>query len=130
MAIPLDGFISPPNMPVGKDFNDPAVKRELNRFYEKLANRMTRISFLPPDGTIATDDKPLNLDGIWVIYTSNGTANTEDTVAHKLGRVPNFVLVGIPDKSATVYESTTARTTTNIFLKSSAVTTVVNVLLF
>ena len=130
MAIELDGFISPPNMPIGKDFNDPAVRRELNRFYERIATRMTLISFLPPDGTITTDDKPLNLDGIWVVYTSNGTADTEDTVAHGLGRIPNFFMSGIPDKSARVYQTATEPTATNIFLAASAATVVVNILLF
>lgn len=130
MAIRDDGFISAPFLPVGRDFNDPAVKRELNSFYKKLASRMTKINFLPPEVTITTGAKPMNLDASWLVYVSNVVADTEDTVNHFLGRVPNFVLLGTPDKDAAVYRTATDPTTTQIFLAASAVTVTINILLF
>ena len=65
-----------------------------------------------------------NLDAKQVSYTSNGVANTEDTVAHTLGRVPiGFIVVSV-DKGATVYKSN-AFTATALKLKCTQATTAV-----
>jgi hypothetical protein len=62
---------------------------------------------------------------------SNGTANTEDTVTHTLGRIPVGIWVGIPDKSAVIYaDNEAAWSTTNIRLKASAATVTVRILVF
>lgn len=51
--------------------------------------------------------------------TDTGLANTEFAVAHTLKRVPTGFIVIKNDKAGVVYNSGTAWTTTNIYLKCS-----------
>lgn len=71
-----------------------------------------------------------NLDCQILTYTSNGVANTEDTVAHTLKRVPTGFIVVNLDKSASIYSGGTAWTSTAVYLKSSAATTVAKIIVF
>ena len=82
------------------------------------------------DGAIQDGDKAGNLSGVWVVFTSNGTANTEDAVTHELGRVPVAILAALPDKAATVYDSGTTWTATTIYVKSSATSVAWKLLVF
>lgn len=61
-----------------------------------------------------------NVKGIWVSYTSNAIANTEDLITHNLGLIPVGILVVNQDKSASWYAGTTAWNTTTLSLKWSA----------
>ena len=127
----IDAFISPPPAFYSEEqFNDPSYQAKVREFFDRVTKRLGLVSFLPPSGTIITDEKPLNFDAIWVAYVSNAVANTEDTVAHALGRTPVDVWVGTPDKSAVIYKGTTTWTSTNIYLKASAATVTVNLLVF
>ncbi len=60
-----------------------------------------------------------NMAGEFQVYTSNGSADTEDTVAHGLGAVPIGYIVIKQDKGSIVYDSGTAWTSTNIYLKQT-----------
>ena len=127
----IDAFISPPPPFYSEEqFNDPTYQARVREFFTRVAKRLDLVSVLPHGGTITTDEKPLNFDAIWVAYVSNAVANTEDTVAHALGRTPVDLLVGMPDKSAVIYKSTTTWSSTNIYLKASAATVTVNLLVF
>ena len=127
----LDDFISPPPQFYSQEqFEDPSYQAKIKSWFDRVSKRMNEVSFLPPSGAIATDGKPVNFDAIWVAYVSKAAANTEDTVAHALGRTPVDVWVGTPDKSAVIYRGTTTWTSTNIYLKASAATVTVNVLVF
>jgi hypothetical protein len=119
-----------PDAPIVRDQKSDEGARAIQFFMDRMAEVARSISFLDSDGATGNGRKPVNIDAVWVAYTSNGSADTEDTVAHSLGRTPIGFFVGLPDKSAIIYESGTAMTTTNIFLKSSAATTVVNILVF
>lgn len=112
------------------DFQDPRQRFLIEQFMKDLLDMAFRLSFKAKDGTISGGKRPYNFDAVWVAYMSNGTANTEDTVAHSLGRTPVGAWVGIPDKSSVIYSSGTAWTSTSIFLKASAATTTVNILVF
>jgi hypothetical protein len=113
------------------DFNDPRQKFLMQQFLKDILDMAFRISFKALDGTIDGGKKPYNLDAVWVRYVSNGTANTEDTVSHNLGRTPVGLLIGVPDKNATIYaDNTTAWSSTSIRLKASAATVTVNILVF
>lgn len=112
------------------DINDPLQRAKQTQFMRELLQMAFVLTFLDSDGGTSDGRKAHNFDAVWVAYTSNATANTEDTVAHNLGRTPVGALIGLPDKSATIYDSGTTWTSTNIYLKSSAATTVVNILVF
>lgn len=62
--------------------------------------------------------------------TTPGTANTEFTVNHGLGRVPVGYLVVGRDKAAIIYNSTTAWTETAIYLKCNVATVAIRLLIF
>jgi hypothetical protein len=91
---------------------DPNVKRVTEDMY-KLTLR--NISF----GTeINGDDQ--NIAGQMVEVGLTGAANTQFTVTHNLGRVPLFYDVKYNNTAGVVYDSGTAWTTTQVFLKCSA----------
>lgn len=65
-----------------------------------------------------------------ISFTTNGTANTEDTVAHTLKRVPvGFILVN-SNKAASLYDSGTAWTATNVYLKCNVASAAVKIMVF
>mgnify|MGYP001559550796 CR=1 FL=1 len=99
---------------------------QLRELYWALLN----LSLTQRDGAIQNNDKVGNLDAVYIVFTSNGTANTEDTIAHKLGRTPISYIPTRQDKSATLYDGTTTFTSTNIYLKSSAATVAWTVIVF
>lgn len=63
-----------------------------------------------------------NIDGAWATGTTPGVANTEFAVTHNLNRIPNGFDVKRMDKAARFYDSGTAWTKTQIFLKCDVVT--------
>ena len=71
-----------------------------------------------------------NVDCTLVEYNSNGSVDTEDTVAHGLGKVPTGFLVYNLDKGSVVYDSGTAWTSTNIYLKNTVATVAVKIIVF
>jgi len=71
-----------------------------------------------------------NFDCKLVTYTSNGTPDTEDTLAHGLGRTPTGYLVYGMDKAAIVYDGGTAFTATNLYLKCNVATAAVRLIVF
>ncbi|MCE5199812.1 MAG: hypothetical protein ABFD54_08895 [Armatimonadota bacterium] len=77
------------------------------------------------DGSLAG-----GLDAIYQNYTTNATPDTEDTIAHGLGRTPvGFVVVSI-DKAGMVYKGVTAWDGTNLYLKCSITSASVTILIF
>ena len=93
-----------------------------------LASKTLRFTSLK--GSITHNEKAGNFDAIWVVFTSNGTANTEDAVSHNLKRVPVGFLQSVPNKAAQIYPSGTAWTSSIIYVKTSVATVTWNLLLF
>ena len=130
MPIRDDSFISTPYIPEKANWDDPRVRYILNTQFKRLSDAVGQMSFLDADGGVGSGKRPMNVDAMWVQYVSNAVANTEDTVAHNLGRIPVELWIGLPDKSAEIYKGTTAFTKDNIFLKASAATVTVNLIVF
>lgn len=82
------------------------------------------------NGAIANNDKAGNMRAVWCVYTSNGTANTEDAVPHTLGYVPVGFFAAAPNKAATIYVGPTAWTKTHIYLKTSVATVIWQLMVF
>lgn len=70
-----------------------------------------------------------NVDAAVVSYTSNATPDTEDTVAHTLGKIPTYFIVGDIDKGGVVYRSGTTFTSTNIYLKCTVASAAIKLIL-
>jgi len=79
----------------------------------------------------ASDGSPVGkLDARYQVYTTNATPDTEDTIAHGLGRTPVGYVVVCKDKAGDVYKGTTAWDGTNIYLKCSIASVAVTILVF
>jgi hypothetical protein len=103
--------------------DDPNAAFIYNSQLRDLFAASQNLSLTIRSGAIQHGDKVGNLAAKYLVFTSNGAANTEDTILHGLGHIPNGYIVVRQDKSSVVYDSTTAWTSTSIFLKSSAAST-------
>lgn len=97
---------------------------------QQLFRAVANLQLTAHDGSIQHGDKAGNLAAAWVVFTSNGTADTEDAVTHTLGRIPLGYIVAGQDKAAILYDGLTAWTDTTIYLKSSATSVAWTVLVF
>lgn len=70
-----------------------------------------------------------NIDAAVASFTSSATPDTEDMVAHTLGRVPRYFIVADINKGGVVYRSATSFTKTNVYLKTSVASAAVKVIL-
>ena len=105
--------------PIPCDPDDPLATYHQDEYLRQLFMCSQNLSLTQRDGPIQNYDKAGNLSAKYVVFTSHAVATTEDTVPHKLGRVPNGYIVVKQDKAGIVYDGTTAWTTTNLYLKSS-----------
>lgn len=71
-----------------------------------------------------------NVDSVYVEFTSNAAPNTQDTVAHTLGKVPTGFLVVNKDKAGDVYAGGTTWTKNNLYLKTSVASVALKILVF
>lgn len=71
-----------------------------------------------------------NADVAFVSYTTNAAPNTQDTVAHTLGKVPTRYIVVSKDKAADVYNGGTAFTKTNLYLKCTVASAALTLMIF
>lgn len=71
-----------------------------------------------------------NFDGVEVSYISNAVVDTQDTVAHTLGRIPVGFIVTDINTGGVVYRTGTAFTATNMFLKCSKAGASIKLLIF
>ena len=94
----------------------------LRRIYEQVSQAINgRISF----GNGTTPD---NIDGVWISVTTPGTANTDFTVTHNLGRVPVGYIVMRKSAAVDVYTGSVAATTTQLTLRATVIS--VDVVIF
>lgn len=123
----MPGVIEPPHLRFEKDPHNPHANLQ---YLEQLNFMARNLTFLNADGGVTSGTRSLNIDGVWVQYVSNAVADTEDTVAHNLLRAPVGFYQGIPNKGGVAYLSSTAPTSTNIYLKASVAALTVNLFLF
>lgn len=94
--------------------------------YQAIQDFVTQVVKILDRGIIFTD----NVDCRTISYTSNAVANTQDTVAHTLGKVPIGYIVVSQDKAGIVYNGGTTWTTTNIYLKNSVASVATKIIVF
>jgi hypothetical protein len=70
-----------------------------------------------------------NFDCVFVTYTSNATPNTEDTVAHTLGKLPTGYIPILKDKAGDFY-NTSSPTKTDLLIKCSVASVTTTLLVF
>jgi hypothetical protein len=95
------------------------LEQELLRVWSKLAQIV--------NGGLKFSD---NFDMVTLSVADSGNADTEFTVAHTLKRVPVGYIVIKINKAAAVYDSGTAWTATDIYLKANAANCALTILVF
>lgn len=101
------------------------LDKDLKDLKSVLADLINNLNVIL-DAGIDFDD---NVDCVFVTYTTNAIANTQDTVAHGLGKIPVGYIVVNRDKVGIVYKSSTF-TDSNLFLKCNVASTAVTLLVF
>ena len=111
----------------GSDNQDYQYNAQLQALYAMARN----LSLTIRDGAIQNNDKAGNLSAVYVVYTSNAVANTEDAVPHALGRVPvGYIITRQNKASAPLYDSGTTFTSSIIYLKSPTASVTWTLLVF
>lgn len=91
---------------------DPKVVSALQNMYQQTARVINKnLTFGSPAG------KPDNMKGSWFDGITPAGVNTDFTVQHNLGYVPQGWLVLYQDKAASIYAGVTVWTKTQIFLR-------------
>lgn len=106
-------------------FFSPTQLGDETRFNE-LVKAIDNVSF----GDATNNIKAGNIDAVYVEFTSSATPDAENTIPHKLGRVPRGIIVVMQDKAASVYKGTTAWTSSNIYLKVNTASVTIKLLVF
>jgi len=113
-------------MRIAKTSNLVYGRQGMDRYASDLDKDVKNLFFLSKgkvrfgDGDTATNGE--NISGQFVQFTSDGTANTEFSVAHTIGSVPVGYIILWQDKSGSLYQGPatgTAWTTTALSLKCS-----------
>lgn len=76
----------------------------------------TRVRF----GTVSDGQPGENLEGEWQVFTSHATPDTEFTVAHTLGAIPEGRIIVFQDKAGHLYQNKTTGTnwtSTDVYFK-------------
>lgn len=103
----------------------PAVSALLRDLVQLMAEQELNLTSLLNQGLRVPD----NFDGALIQYTSNAIANTQDTVAHGLRKVPSYFFVLSVDKGGTPYKSA-AFDATNVYLKNTVASVATTIFVF
>lgn len=102
------------------------VNTDLNQVFLCLSGR---VRF---GGNNTTKGIGENIQGQFLTYTTNGTKDTEDTIAHNLDSIPVGYIVVSKNKAGDIYQQATtgtAWTSSNIYLKCSVASVTVTLFL-
>lgn len=71
-----------------------------------------------------------NMKGQYQVYTTNGSADTEDTLAHTLPYIPSQFIVTSVNKGGVLYKGSTAWDGSNVYFKCTTTSTTVTVFIW
>lgn len=98
----------------------------LRKIYEQAARIINgQLSFGDSNNSISD-----NIAGTWVKTTTPAGANTNFTVTHNLGYLPNGWIVAMQDKAASIYLGSIPATLTELTLKCSVASVAVRLFIF
>ena len=108
-------------------FKPPSQDIQIQKIVEAFQGRLT---FLDTSNTAGDGRHSENLDGEFQVFTTNAVADTEETIAHGLGRLPvGFIVINL-DKGANLYDGGTTWTSTTLYLKSDTASTTYTIWIF
>ena len=109
------------------DFKPPINDLQIQKIIEAFQGRLT---FLDTSNAAGDGRHSENLDGEFQVFTSNGVADTEETLSHTLNRTPVGFIIMNSSKGANLYDSGTSWTSTTIYLKSDTASTIYTIWIF
>lgn len=80
--------------------------------------------------THRSEDLVAKLDGEFVVFTTDGSPDTQEDVPHGLGRKPRGFFVVGSDKAGSIYDGGTANTDTTLSIKASIATMAIRLYVF
>jgi hypothetical protein len=95
------------------------TKKVLEDLYQLIRGNITFGT--GPINNVNSNDESKNIAGAWAAATTPGVVNTEFVVTHNIGRVPTGFFVVHKSGACDVYDSGTAWTATQIFLKATVI---------
>lgn len=114
-------------MRVNSHFDKTETPDGVKKALQNHGRVLRKISF--GDASAAQTEEQ-NIDGAWVLGTTNAAANTEKAFTHQLGRVPIGYQVFSKDKAGDFYDGATAWTDTTIYLKNSTASVTFKIMVF
>jgi len=102
--------------------------RQINQSIPALGNEGSTVPNRLSAGDIL--NSLFNLGGNVVTYTTNATANTQDTIPHGLPYVPRGYLVINKGAAVDLYDGGTAWNVTNLYLKATVANVPVTLIVF
>lgn len=119
--------VSKKSVYVGPEKTDPDNwAKDVNDDLTNIFLCLGRIRFGPNNNVI---NKGENVQGQFITYTTNASANTEDTVSHNLASIPVGYLIVKQNKAGSIYDSGTSWTSSHLYLKGSASSMTVTIFL-
>jgi len=114
-------------MDIGQNiiFPEPRNQHEKDLF-SVMGSGFNDIIRILDKGILFTD----NVDCQLVSFTSNAVADTEDTVAHGLGKIPTGYFVYSRDKAGVLYDGGTSWTSSNIYVKCNVASVAFKIIVF
>src|SRR5215469_2619310 len=105
------------------DVNTPT---NITRWSERLARVLnTNVSY---GSTMSNADKDRNIDCSKATGTTPGFANTDFTIQHSLGRIPNTIVGQDTNNGGLLYRGSVAWTKTSITLRCTTASAAYNVI--
>lgn len=99
----------------GHDAQLHTLDNDVTKLYQAIQGRLRF-------GRGTDGDRGENIQGVFQQFTSNGTPDTEDTIAHGAGATPVGLIILWQDKAGSLYQGPstgTAWDATNVYLKCS-----------
>lgn len=105
-------------IPPTSGIEDTATKKWADRIVRFLDETFRKVASIPFNRSES------------LTVADTGSADTEFSIAHHLGRVPSGFILTKSDAAACVYDSGTTWTTTTAYLKCNAANTAITISLF
>jgi hypothetical protein len=104
---------------------DPTVPTNLTRHSERLAKVLNGgVNF---GSTMSNKDKDMNMNA-WKAQGTTPAANTDFTITHSLGRIPNTIVGQDTNNGGLIYRGSVAWTKTTITLRCTTAGAAYNVI--
>ena len=108
-------------------FKPPSQDLQIQKIIEAFQGRLT---FLDTSNQAGDGRHSENMDGVFEVVSDTGSADTEFSVTHGLGRIPVGFIIMKSSKGGFTYDSGTTWTSTTIYLKNTSANNAITIWIF